>query len=313
MQRYKRFLFLLLGLALLTACAQSDGDALSGEVWIHGSRPEMFVIRTDSGENYGFYITDDSRLTWEDTSVLDARNSMRNYDEWDGFSCDLWVDVVPGPEAAEPEEDLYLEEEIKAWYDAGSVTVTKVNESYFSVDAKPVIYLYPEQPTEVAVRLDYQGKLTCTYPAYNDGWQVTAHPDGTLTDQNGQTYNYLYWEGSAHPDYDLSRGFCVPGAETAAFLEKALADLGLNRREANEFIVYWLPLMEQNPYNLITFQQEAYTDHAPLTVTPTPDTILRVFMAWKPLTAPIEIEPQTLSAPNRTGFTLVEWGGTELE
>ena len=54
-------------------------------------------------------------------------------------------------------------------------------------DAKPVIYLYPEEETAVTVKLDYAGALTCTYPAYGDGWTVTARPDGTLTDNAGQT------------------------------------------------------------------------------------------------------------------------------
>lgn len=72
-------------------------------------------------------------------------------------------------------------------------------------------------------------------------------------------------------------------------MEDALARLGLNRREANEFIVYWLPRMEPNPYNLISFQEDAYTDHAVLTITPEPDSLLRVFMAWRPLEAPVEI------------------------
>ena len=45
----------------------------------------------------------------------------------------------------------------------------------------------------------------------------------------------------------MTEGFCVKGEDTAAFLEDALSKLGLNRKEANEFIVYWLPLMEQNP------------------------------------------------------------------
>ena len=64
------------------------------------------------------------------------------------------------------------------------------------LDAKPVLYLYPEKETEVNVRLDYDGELTCTYPAYGEnGWTVTAAPDGTLRDKAGQTYNYLYWEG----------------------------------------------------------------------------------------------------------------------
>ena len=111
------------------------------------------------------------------------------------------------------------------------------------MSAKPVIYLYPEEETEITVTLDYAGELTCVYPAMDDSssWTVTAAPDGTLTDAQGQTYNYLYWEGVTHADYDFSSGFCVAGADTAAFLEDALAQLGLTRREANEFIVYWLP------------------------------------------------------------------------
>ena len=176
-------------------------------------------------------------------------------------------------------------------------------------DAKPVIYLYPEEETEVTVRLDYDGTLTCTYPAYEDGWTGTAAPDGTLTDASGQTYNYLYWEGISQGEYDFSQGFCVPGEDTAAFLEDALSRLGLTRREANEFLVYWLPQMEPNPYNLIAFQSAAYTNRARLTVTPEPDSVLRVFMAWKSLDAPAEIPEQDLPAFDRTGFALVEWGG----
>lgn len=179
-------------------------------------------------------------------------------------------------------------------------------------DAKPVIYLYPEEETEVTVRLDYDGTLTCTYPAYEDGWTVTAAPDGVLTDGAGQTYTYLYWEGVSQVEYDFSRGFCVPGGETAAFLENALSRLGLTRREANEFIVYWLPRMEPNSYNLICFQSEAYTDHARLTVTPEPDSLLRVFMAWSPLEVPVDLPAQDLPAFQREGFTLVEWGGAEI-
>ena len=178
---------------------------------------------------------------------------------------------------------------------------------------KPILYLYPEETTKVTVKLELLGELTCTYPAYNDGWTVTAAPDGTLIDEKGQTYNYLYWEGAGTEQYDLSQGFCVAGADTAAFLEDALAQLGLTRKEANEFIVYWLPRMEQNPYNLIAFQQETYTEAAKLTVTPTPDSILRVFMAWKPLEKPVDIPAQTLPIFERHGFTVVEWGGAKVK
>lgn len=182
------------------------------------------------------------------------------------------------------------------------------------VDAneKPVIYLYPETETRVTVKLDLSGELTCTYPAYDGGWVVTAAPDGTLTDEHGQTYNYLYWEGEGTEAYDFSKGFCVAGSDTAAFLEDALDRLGLTRREANEFLVYWLPRMQDNSYNLIAFQQEAYTQSAKLTVSPRPDSVLRVFMAWKPLARPVDVPAQILPGFERRGFTLVEWGGAEV-
>ena len=164
--------------------------------------------------------------------------------------------------------------------------------------AKPVIYLYPEQETTVSVSLDYAGTLTATYPAYEDGWRVTAEPDGTLYDENGDEY---------------SKGFCVAGADTADFLREKLAEIGLTPREYNEFIVYWLPKMEDNSYNLISFQSERYTDTAKLDIDPTPDSVLRVFMAWKPLHRPQNIEPQTFTPFARDGFTVVEWGGCEVK
>ncbi len=179
---------------------------------------------------------------------------------------------------------------------------------------KPVIYLYPEQTEEVSVELEYDGKLTCTYPEYDNGWQVTAHPDGTLTDQeSGKTYNYLFWEGTDKNEYDLTKGFVVPGEDTAEFLEEKLSVLGLNERERNEFIVYWLPKMQDNKYNLIAFQGQEYAEHARLKISPEPDSILRVFMAYQPLDEPVDVPEQDLEPFVREGFTVVEWGGTEME
>ena len=178
---------------------------------------------------------------------------------------------------------------------------------------KPVLYLYPEVETKVDVTLEVDGTLTCTYPAYENGWSVTAAPDGTLRDSSGQVYRYLYWEAEQQADFDFSRGFCVAGADTAAFLEEVLAQIGLNRAEANEFIVYWLPQMEKNAYNLIAFQDEAYTVGAQLQIDPAPESLLRVFMAWKPLSAPVTVEPQTFVPFVRSGFTAVEWGGAQIQ
>ncbi len=177
---------------------------------------------------------------------------------------------------------------------------------------KPVIYLYPEKELNASVKLMLNGVFTCTYPEYNDGWNVTARPDGTLTDEKGMEYNYLFWEAKLKADYDFSKGFCVKGSDTAPFLEQSLKKLGLNRREANEFITFWLQKMQNNPYNIISFQQEAYTDAAKLNINPNPDTLIRVFMAWYPVDEYTELPAQELTAPERNGFTVVEWGGTQV-
>ncbi|MBQ5398626.1 MAG: hypothetical protein IIU14_04215 [Ruminococcus sp.] len=69
--------------------------------------------------------------------------------------------------------------------------------------------------------------------------------------------------------------------------------------------------MQDNPYNIISFQQEAYTNPAPLYVDPNPDTVIRVFMAWYPVNEYTELPAQELTAPERNGFTVVEWGGAQ--
>lgn len=179
---------------------------------------------------------------------------------------------------------------------------------------KPVIYLYPKSEQTVSVKLDYKGKLTCTYPNYKDGWKVVAHPDGKLINtSDNKEYSYLYWEGVSNHKWDMSKGFVVKGSDTQNFLQEKLQYLGLTPKEYNEFIVYWLPIMQNNKYNLITFAGEEYNNLAQLKITPKPDSILRVMMIFKPLDKSVQIEEQKLTPFERKGFAVVEWGGTEIK
>ncbi|SHM21869.1 SH3 domain-containing protein [Ruminococcus flavefaciens] len=180
---------------------------------------------------------------------------------------------------------------------------------------KPVIYLYPEEETDVHVELELTtSELYTTYPKYNNGWDVTAYPDGSLLNKaDGTHHKYLFWESvNSRTRFDFSKGFCVAGSDTESFLKEKLTYMGLTEEEMNEFIVYWLPKMEHNEYNLITFQGDLYTDAAKLDITPSPDSLLRIFMVYAPLEDAIDIEPQQLDSFERNGFTVVEWGGTEV-
>lgn len=179
---------------------------------------------------------------------------------------------------------------------------------------KPVLYLYPEQETDVTVTLGSSEDITVSYPSYDKAWRVTAWPDGTLMDDDNRSYNYLYWESDTDVfEPDFSEGFCVMGSDTAVFLEEQLSYMRLSDKEQDDFITYWLPRMQGNPYNLISFQFGNYDDYEDLRISPEPDCMVKVFMAYKPLKEPVEIAPQALPGAERCGFTVVEWGGMEAK
>jgi hypothetical protein len=184
------------------------------------------------------------------------------------------------------------------------------------VACKPVIYLYPKQEQQIEVRLNYSGNLLFTYPEYKNGWQVIASPDGKIINKaDNKEYSYLFWEGKdEYTTYDLSHGFIVKGSETVNFLQDKLSQIGLIPKEYNEFIVYWLPKMQNNKYNLIHFaSKEEYNDRALLNITPKPESTLRVFMVFKKLeNNNIKIQPQEIIPFERKGFVVIEWGGTEI-
>lgn len=180
---------------------------------------------------------------------------------------------------------------------------------------KPIIYIYPESATELTVKLGKKENITCSYPKYQDEWNVIAYPDGTLVDKTTNKKLYaLYWEGKRDVDIPMNGGFVVKGEDSSKFLEEKLAILGLNEKETEEFIIYWLPKLEANKYNLIRFEtMEEIEQNMPLTISKTPDTLIRVWMQFKGLETSIEIPEQHLEYHNRLGYTVVEWGGTEVK
>lgn len=180
------------------------------------------------------------------------------------------------------------------------------------MDEKPIIYLYPQEDIEFTVKLGYPEKLSCSYPTYIDGWNVLAKPYGTLIDT--KTKRELYWEGINSIQPSDNEGFVIKGKDTIAFLEEKLEILGLNARESQEFIIYWLPKMQDNKYNYIRFSTlEEINEYMPLEFSTQPDTLIRVHMQFKALDEYIQVTKQKLETPNRQGFVAVEWGGTEIK
>ena len=191
-------------------------------------------------------------------------------------------------------------------------------------DKKPVLYLYPTRTMGLSVSLDYEGTLTYTYPtpqARADGgvtWQVTAAPDGDLTDASGRHYPSLFWEGEEPATLAQNEGFVVEANAAAAFLEDKLSTLGLSEREAAEFITFWGPRIAERGRALVTFASEEFARKAVYRFKDpssgaeiVPDTFIRVYIVVGDVPQAAVREQKLVPAPARTGFTAVEWGGTE--
>ncbi len=176
---------------------------------------------------------------------------------------------------------------------------------------KPVIYLYPEKTTEVSVVVN-EIDFTITIPEHNDGWNVIAQPNGKLTNlADGKQYPYLFWEGNSDKSIALDPGFTLKRKEVITKLPGMLYQMGLNWKETYDFMEFWAPrlMAEKTPYIEFNFVDENLFDQvAPLSVEPTPDTMIRLFMIYKGVNE-AGLPVPNFVRPERNGFTLVEWGG----
>ncbi|MBR4830668.1 MAG: hypothetical protein IKZ96_02760 [Bacilli bacterium] len=183
------------------------------------------------------------------------------------------------------------------------------------VEFKPVIYIYPEEETNITITIPNSDKLLVSYPKYIDGWDVKAYPDGTLIDnKTGRELYSLYYESNYDIKPDMNVGFVVKGEDTIPFLEEKLNIIGLNDKETEEFIIYWLPILQNNKYNYIYFAStEELNKTMPIEFSKEPDTLIRTLMMYKPLDKEITVKEQELTKVTRSGYTVVEWGGSLIK
>lgn len=180
---------------------------------------------------------------------------------------------------------------------------------------KPVVYVYAPETMDISLKMNPIGEFTFTYPQHQEnGWNFTANTDGTLQIDD-KSYDYLFWEGEQEELHvDESYGYCVAGAGIVPFLEDKLAKLGFNDREMQDFITFWAPIMQENPYNYVNFVvgKEYDSKIAVYESSAEFDSELRVFMAYEPLNNEIYVMPQDLPEFKREGLSLIEWGGGEI-
>ena len=204
---------------------------------------------------------------------------------------------------------------------------------------KPVVYLYPEVPTDISVKFNVPMQLDVKIPNYspNNGWIVNAQPNGQLKDlqpnltncnnftpnKKGQeyafescqnnNYPYIYWAGNTPNQYPrIESGFVVGAKDLESELRSKLTIIGLNNKEADDMMEYWLPQMlaKNKPFYRFSLLQNSELDKLfPMTITPKPQSSIRVFLDWDALDNQSTIPTQQLITYPRTGYTMIEWGG----
>ncbi len=191
------------------------------------------------------------------------------------------------------------------------------------VPLKPIIYLYSENEKDVSIQLTCKKGFSFCYPTYKNGWNAKTSKNGDLLIDE-KTYPYIFWEGNQH-EITYARnnttqqliGFNIKTDSVISFLENKLAILGLNDRESTDFITFWGPKITKTPYAFVQFMEHDEYDKkvASISVSPKPESIQRIFMVFEGFDSihkcP-EIIPQTLTSFKRKGYTLIEWGGSEI-
>lgn len=184
---------------------------------------------------------------------------------------------------------------------SGEVEVELIE--YVPVD-KPNVYLYPEQPSSIEVRIPAWQRITESDPRYPvDGWRVRAWPDGSLDTVAGRR-DYLFYELVMDPaQLQAEAGWCVDGALAQATIEDAMADMGFLPNEISDFSDAWdadFPSAE----DMTIFPQ---IERLPaLRIDPPPEALLR---AWFLVTDGCHADrAPELPQVARDGYHAAEWG-----
>lgn len=311
----KKLLLSVLTLVSTAICAGDIPEKLGADYVITKTGPGKDLTRKEAKFIFTFLDPKGQVIKKDISSSQDKVNKMLKCDAAGKFI----VETTPGKHIFQffynaTCSEIYTDSiQIKpAHVTEINVYFRKANEAMI-VD-KPVIYVYSKQKEKVEIKLNLKGEFLFTYPQYSDGWNFTANSDGTI-EMNDKKYHYLFWDGKLNIETEklnLNEGFIVDKKDQVKFFEEKLALMGLNSQEIEDYITYWCPRMSANEKNYIHFMfNEEYNKYANITIDPKPDHLFRVCMLWSK-TNGCHVKEQKIESFKRDGFTVVEWGGTEI-
>ncbi len=172
---------------------------------------------------------------------------------------------------------------------------------------KPNIYLYPKENLEICVNLSFPkgGKVIASIPEYMSGWCVNVTSDGKIDNE----FDYLFYESAQPNIWQRTNGWCMEQSKLESFFKTDMANRGFAQNEINDFIEYWIPLMNEFPFYTIYPQtKEAINRVIAVDFSVQPDVFYRLFYCVKGSQTSVNLDEPFYTPFIRNGFTAVEWG-----
>lgn len=174
---------------------------------------------------------------------------------------------------------------------------------------KPNIYIYSNENIEVHVKLEPYEYITESIPQYDEdeGWKAYIF-SGSINGVN----DYLFYEAKI-PDQGLQRkeGFVIHHETLEEDMEMVLLMYGFNEKEKDDFLEYWTDkLADGKDYVFYPQYNDTLEKIMPITITPAPDNIFRIWFLIEELEEVKEFEIiHEVEKIKRLDYTVVEWGG----
>ena len=162
---------------------------------------------------------------------------------------------------------------------------------------KPVILLYDDEKKnneEVSIKLTLNDamELGATYPnpilsigkqyEWKGTYSSNGHEDSCKITINNKKYDYIFWEGPCVKPHQFNGE--IIGIQSDNFEEELdilLEKLGLNERERNDFIVYWLTKLTGRKGHKVTICDEKYDNEVAKLSVSNYSQILRVMLKFE--------------------------------
>ena len=269
-----------------------DGENLK-ENDIDFSKQKVILLTTVHNRSASFFAIDDSSVNGDNIYVT-LRETVEE-------SFNLRYCTIGLVYAIVPQNKSFI------------INVSYKQDENSNIVKKPIVYFYPEKETDLSINYVNEDKLLTTYPKYNNGWNIHLKKDGTfVTDENTREYYALYFDELPNYKCSFEEGFYINKDNAISFLEEKMDYIGFTNREVDEFMMYWLPILENNEHSLVYFElTEERNEECPLIFSTEPDTLIRTIIHIKKVDGECSIKEQQLKHYDRNGFVVTEWGGTE--